>query len=140
MDDLFVRHFLVSLGIEYDWGEPRAPYCLRNVLFRFAPGPNESYPLSVSDLWLFARLEGEGNHELWIEVVRVDEPDEPVDETTNVLTAAYGPYLVRLGPAHVSLSRGWHVHGVPFPQPGWYELRLTATDIILAREPIYLED
>lgn len=139
MREPVVRHFLVCRRAEYDWGEPSAPYILRNVMFVYRP-PGETYPTVKDDLWLFARLEGEGDHELWIEVVQVAEPDEPPDDTTDTLTAAYGPHLVRLGPTRASLSRGWHVRGVPFPQPGWHEFRLTAADIILAREPIYLED
>lgn len=76
-----VRHFLVCLGMEYDWNEPLAPYCLRNVLFRYAPPVGTAYPIALPELWLFARLEGEGSHELWVEVVRVSEPDQsPEDE------------------------------------------------------------
>lgn len=140
LEELFVRHFLVCLGMDYDWGEPFAPYCLRNVLFRYGPGPGELYPLSISDLRLFARLEGEGDHELWVEVVRIGGADDALEDAADDLLAAYGPYTVRLGPVYSGLSRGWHVHGVPFPTPGWYEFRLTAADLILAREPIYLED
>jgi hypothetical protein len=91
-------------------------------------------------LWLFGRLDGVGEHELWVEVVGVSHPDDPPDAASAAVVAAYGPFVVRFGAVRKSLSRGWRLRGTPFPDPGWYECRVLAAGTILAREPVYLED
>ena len=136
---LVVRHFLVCLEMEYDWSEPIAPYCLRNVLFRYRPPADGSFPFLIPEVWLFARFDGDGDHELSVEVVRVPAPDQLPEDESGELVAAYGPFFVRLGVVTMSLSRGWHLRGVPFSEPGWYEFRLLDADTVLAQEPIYLE-
>lgn len=40
----------------------------------------------------------------------------------------------------MSLSRGWHIRGVPFSEAGWYEFRLRGDDTVIAQEPMYMED
>ena len=133
-----VRHFLVCLGVEYEWNQPAAPYCLRNLVFRHPS--DQGYPLVVPDLWVFVRTDGVGDREFWIEVHRVGEPDRgPAVNSDESLVAAYGPYCLQFGVEPKSFSRGWHLRGVPFPESGWYEFQLITDGELIAREPVYLE-
>jgi hypothetical protein len=102
-------------------------------LFHLGPETGETYPLDGIDLWVFVRFEGDGEHEFWVEVMRLlDDGEEPE------LVTAYGLYRVPFGPERIHLSRAWKLRSVSFPVPGWYEFRLTGADEILAAEQIYL--
>jgi hypothetical protein len=98
-----VRHFLVCGRVEYDPHAPLAPYSVRNVVFRHRPPAEAAYPIVAPELWVFVHLDGAGNHEVWIEVVRAPDTDT---DTESELVAAYGPFVVRFGPQRVGLSRG----------------------------------
>lgn len=135
-----VRHLLVCGRVEYDPRVPLAPYTLRNLVFRYRLPEGSSFPILAPELWLYVRIDGRGQREVWIEVVRVDHPDDPPDAASSTVVAAYGPFLIRFGRARTSLSRGWCLRCVPFPEAGWYEFRVLFGGKILAREPIYLED
>jgi hypothetical protein len=87
------------------------------------------------ELWLFVRVEGEQKVEFWVEVIPVAD-----DGQENELVAAYGPLVVRFGTERNTVSRAWCLRGVPFPTPGWYEIRLTYAGELLATEWIYLEE
>ncbi len=133
--ELQVHHLLVSLGASYDLHDPVTPYSLHHLAFSLRPQEGDTYPLVGLELWLFVRIEGTGDHDLWVDLVGpVDEDsvDEPI--------ATYGPFVVRFGSEIVSVSRAWHLRGVPFPSPGWYEFRLTCAGEVLAVEPIFLEN
>ena len=128
-----VRHLIVSLGARYDLADRDTPYSLDHLAFNLRPPAGLGYPFSMSALWLFARLEGEGTHELWAEVYRLGEAE-------GELLAAWGPYVVPFGPDVRHLSRAWRLRGVPFFTPGWYAFRLTAGGGLLATESVYLEE
>ena len=134
MDSPVVHHLLVSRRVSYDWSDRVTPYSLHHLVFLFRPPAGSGYPFVASELWLFALVEGDNECELWVELVRL-AGGQPDDE----LVAAYGPFVVRLGPEQGPLSRAWRLLGVPFPTPGWYEFRLLHTGELLATETIYLE-
>ena len=85
-------------------------------------------------------MDGVGEHECWVEVHQVSEPQLSEEEEWETLTAVYGPFVASFGTTPQSLSRGWHIRGVPFPAPGWYEFQLMTKGVVLAQEPVYLED
>jgi len=89
----------------------------------------------AEEMWLFVRIEGEQWTEFWVEVVPV--ADHGLE---NESVAAYGPLVVRFGAERNTVSRAWCLRGVPFPTPGWYELRLTYAGELLATEWICLEE
>ena len=60
MESPIVRHFLVCLGMHYDWSEPDAPYSLQNVVFGYHLPSGTSFPFVMNELWLFALLDGAG--------------------------------------------------------------------------------
>lgn len=135
-----VRHFLLSLGMEYDWNEPLAPYSLRNVLFALRPPTGLNYPFILDELRLFVLLVGEGQHEFWLEIEYQPFSDDDNDEDVEPeFVAAYGPFVARFGSTRINLARGWHVRAVPFDRPGWYEFRLLHEGVVLAEELIQLE-
>ncbi|MCI0703297.1 MAG: hypothetical protein L0241_19640, partial [Planctomycetia bacterium] len=109
------------------------PYSLHHLTFLLRPPADSGYPFVASELWLFTRVEGEDEAELWVELIRVLD-----DESEDELVTAYGPFLIRFGQDPRPLSRAWCLHGVPFPAPGWYEFRLTQAGELLATEPVYL--
>ena len=133
----FVRHFLVCGHVEFDLNERVAPYSLHNVAFTHRPPDGTTYPFSESELWLFVQFVGVGDHECWVELVRMPD-DEEANEGESL--ALYGPFVIHLGLEQASLPRGWHIRGVPFPAAGWYEFHLQSQGETLATEPIYLED
>src|SRR5205823_5007563 len=133
-----VRHFLLSLGMEYDQTDPYARYCPRNLLFRYRPPDASGYPFLMPDLWLFVLVVGAGYHELWMEVDYAGS--EPDDDRDPELVAAYGPFVIRLGADETRLPRSWHLRAVPFDRPGWYTFRLLCEGVTLAEELIELED
>lgn len=136
-----VRHFLVCLGMEYDWGEALAPYCLRNLLFRYRPPAGAGYPYVMPDLWVFTLLVGEDRQELWLEVWFRGPPDlDPDEELESEFVAAYGPFVALFGPDPTNLQRGWHLGAVPFDQPGVYEVRLLHEGVTIAEELVELEN
>ena len=87
----------------------------------------------MSQLWLFTRLEGEGDHEFWAELYRIVDPEDE-------LIAAHGPFIVPFGTGLRAYSRAWRLQGVPFFTPGWYEFRLKCGDEIVGTESMFLED
>jgi hypothetical protein len=89
----------------------------------------------ATELWLFARLEGESECELWAEVVRSAD-----DTDGEELVAAYGPFIVPFGAERNTISRAWCLWGVPFPRSGWYEFRLMQASESIATEWVYLEE
>jgi hypothetical protein len=135
MDPVVVHHLLVCLRARYDLGQPLAPYSLDNLTFRLRPSAGSEYPAVAAELWLFARVEGESECELWAEVVR--SADDAVEEE---LVAAYGPFLVPFGAGRNTISRAWCLRGVPFPRSGWYEFRLALAGELVATEWVYLEE
>lgn len=127
----FVRHLLVSLGASYDLTAPITPYSLHHLVFAMKPGQGLGYPLVLSEMWMFARIEAVGDHEFWAEVYRLEDSEDE-------LMAAYGPFVVPFGSGS-AVSRAWCLRGVPFPVPGWYEFRLSCGGHVVATEPVSLE-
>ena len=125
MADPVVRHFLLCHHVRYDPRVPRAPYSIENVLFRHRVADDETYPLVVDEVWLFARIEGVGTHEFWVEVVPFAR------DGSQDATATYGPYRVNLGPTKTGVSRAWRLRGVSVPSPGLYSFRF-----LLDRRPL----
>ena len=121
MEPVVVYHFMLCRRASYDLGDPVAP-CSGVA----SPG---------TDLWVFVRLEGEGEQEFWIEVFRQTEDDEDEDE----LLAAYGPYVVPFGDDRRTLSRAWHLLCVPLHLTGIYQFRFLHGGEMLAVETIRVE-
>jgi hypothetical protein len=135
MESPIVHHLLLCRRASYDLNEPVTPYSLHHLAFRLRPPVGSVYPFVAVELWLFVRVEGEQKVEFWVEVIPVAD-----DGQENELVAAYGPLLVRFGTERNTVSRAWCLRGVPFPTPGWYEIRLTYAGELLATEWIYLEE
>lgn len=135
MSEPVVRHFLVCRRVEYDLDDRLAPYSLRNVVFEFGPPEGSSYPFAASELWLFAQIDATGRHEFWVDVLRSDDAEDEHEPL-----ATYGPFVVWFGDNVTGVTRGWYLRRVPFPEPGWYEFRLSCEGETLASESIYLED
>ena len=136
MEPIIVWHFLICRRASYDLADPVAPYSLHNVVFQLRPEPGETYPLPGMDLWAFVRLEGEDEHEFWVDVVRLTDDDEYEEDSVTT----YGPLIVPFGDNRRPLSRAWYLRRVPFPIPGRYQFRLRQGDEMLAVETVYLED
>lgn len=138
-DDLVVRHFLLCRKVRYNLEVPYAPYSLDHVVTRIRPP--SGYPLVVEDLWAFVLLLGTGHCELWVDVVYRGPTDADSDESTvDELVASYGPYPAPFGDDPRLLARGWHARYVPFTRPGSYDFRLLHRGVILATEPVELEE
>jgi hypothetical protein len=134
MADPVVRHFLLCHHVRYDPGVPRAPYSIENVLFRHRLGEDEAFPLVLDEVWLFARIEGTGTREFWVDV-------KPYPGAGGAdAQATYGPYRVNLGPRKTGLSRAWCLRGVPFQESGLYTFRFLLDGRPLATQPVLLED
>jgi hypothetical protein len=135
MEPVDVHHLLICRRASYDLRDPDTPYSLHHLVFLLRPPADSGYPFVASELWLFTRVEGEEEAEVWVELIRVAG-----DELDHELVTAYGPFIIRFGPDRVALSRAWCLRGVPFPASGWYEFRLTQAGELLAAESVYLED
>jgi hypothetical protein len=135
MDSPVVHHLLLCRRASYDLNERVTPYSLHQVVFRFRPPDGSGYPFVASELWLFARVEGEEKIEFWVEVTPFTD-----DGQENELVATYGPLVVLFGTERNTLSRAWCLRGVPFPSPGWYQFRLSCTGELLTTEWVYLEE
>lgn len=133
MEPVVVYHFVLCRRASYDLGDPVAPYSLHNMVFELGPADT---PLDT-DLWVFVRLEGEGEQEFWIEVFRQTEDDE--DEAEELL-AAYGPYVVPFGGQRQTLSRAWHLLCVPVHLAGIYEFHFLHGSEPIAVETIRVEE
>lgn len=133
-----VRHFFLSLGMGYDWSEPYAPYCPRNLVFGYRPPAG--YPYVMPDLWMFVLLIGTGREEFSLEVSFRGSPETDPDDAEPEFAAVYGPFAAFFGADEVSLPRAWHLRAVPFDRPGWYEFRFLHDGVTLAVELVYLED
>lgn len=134
MADPVVRHFLLCHSVRYDFGVPRAPYSVENVLYRHRIGDDESFPLVLGEVWLFARIEGTGTREFWVEV------KPPPGTGASDAVATYGPYRVQLGATKSGISRAWRLRGVPCPESGLYWVRFLFEGEPLATHPVLLED
>ena len=134
MEPILVHHFLVCREANYDWSQPAAPYCLKNLVFGSRLPDGATLPVTVPDLWLFVNLEGVGSRELWVELLWQSEDDEWE------LQAAYGPFAVWFGDELTSRQRGWHIRRVPFQFSGWFEFRLMESETVLTQEFIFLEE
>jgi hypothetical protein len=134
MEPVVVHHLLFCLEASYDLDDPVTPYSLHNLAFVLPAPTGTGYPGVAAELWVFARVEGEGDCDLWVEVFRTDAAEDGEVE----LVAAYGPFRIPFGADLTAVSRAWKLLGVPFPAPGWYEFRLTQVGEVLATEFIYL--
>jgi hypothetical protein len=136
MEPVVVYHFMLCRRASYDLGDPVAPYSLHNVVFELRPAVGSGVASPGTDLWVFVRLEGEGEQEFWIEVFCQTEDDE--DEWEELL-AAYGPYVVPFGSDRRTLSRAWHLLCVPLHLTGIYQFRFLHGGELLAVETIRVE-
>lgn len=129
-----VRHLLLCQHIEYDFGNPMAPYSLQGVVTSLGPEPGDGYPLLVDILWVFAQGTGDpGKYEVWIDLVPVDEDGNNTGEAT-----PFGPLIWIISEGAYVESRGWAIRFIPFPAPGLFEVRLRCGPDILAREQLLL--
>lgn len=135
MDSPIVHHLMLCRRASYELTDSITPYSLHHVVFRLRPPIDSGYPIVVSELWLFARLEGENEVEVWVEVAPLEDGGD--DENA---VATYGPIVIHFGSDRRSMSRAWKLRGIPFPASGWYEFRVVNAGQILANEWIHLEE
>lgn len=125
-----VRHLLLCQHIGYDLDT--RTYSLHNPVAALEPG--EAYPLVFAELWVFIQAFGDpGHYDLWFGLVPVDDDGNDVADET-----MFEPCVLIVHADVYAESRGWKLQSLPFPAPGWYEVRVHCGPDILAREQLLL--
>src|SRR5579872_834767 len=125
-----IRHLLLCQDVAYDFGNPSAPYSLKNIISHLGPEPGESYPLLYDPMWIFIQGTGDtGEYTIWIELVPIDEDGNAIDEEI-----MFGPWLWILHEGRYVECGAWRLRNIPFSAPGLYEVRLRCGSEVLARE------
>ncbi len=111
-----IRRVISCQEVAADIVNPGRPYTIRGVLSTIQA---TTFPHVASEFWVFVQyVDGSGSHPVTLEMFRMEVAAEKLIKR------------IDLPPIHLTqgrfsvLSRAYKLSGMPFPQPGIYEIRI----------------